>query len=86
MFVEPRAKQWSDFVGQTHREIEAPRRSGFNSRFDDMLELMIRDLRDDRRDPDVAGHSCIVQRLDRGEPLQGLRCPWLEGPGDLRIE
>ena len=86
MFVEPGAEERRDFVRQPDRKIEAAGRAGLDRRLDDMLELVVGDLRDDRRDRDVAGHAGVVERLDRREPLARLRCARLERPRDLRIE
>ena len=86
MLVEPSPEQWRDLVRKTHRKIEAARRSGLDRRLDDMLELVIGDLRDDRRDRNVAGDAGVIERLDRGESLARLRRPRLERSRDLRIE
>ena len=47
---------------------------------------MIGDLRDDRRDRDVAGDAGVIQRLDRGEALARLRRARLERPRHLWVE
>ena len=73
-------------MGQADRKIEAARRAGFNRGFDDMLELVVGDLRDDRSDGDVAGNARVIQCLDRREALARLRRARLERSGDLRIE
>ena len=50
MFVEPGAEQRRDLVRQAHRKIETAGRSRGDRRFDDMLELVIGDGWNDRRD------------------------------------
>ena len=86
MFVEPGAEQRRDFVRQADGQIEAARRAGLDRRLDDMLELVVGDLRNHRRDGDVAGDAGVVQRLHRGEALARLRRARLERARDLRIE
>src|SRR5689334_2161750 len=86
MLVEPRPKERRDLMRQTYRKIEAAGRSRLDRCFDDMLELVIGNLRNDRRDRDVTGDAGVVQSLDRREALLRLWRTRLERPGDFRIQ
>ena len=86
MLVEPGAEQGRDLEGEAHRQVETTQRSCLRGCLDDMLELVVGDLRHDRGDRDVAGDAGIVQRLDRGQTLARLRGARLERPRNPWIE
>ena len=86
MLLKPRPEQRCYFVRQANGQVEAARRASLYAGIDDMLELMIGDLRDDGRNGDVAGHARVIQRLDRGDALSRLGGTRFQSSGDLGIE
>ena len=86
MFVEPGAEERCDLVRQPDRQVEATTRACLGARLDDRLQLMIRDLRNDRCDRDVAWDAGIVERLDGCDPPMWRGRARLERSGGLRIE
>ena len=73
MRVEPGTEQGRDFEWQANRQIVDRPRAAFGRAFDDMLDLMIGDRRDDRRDRDDRGDAGIGQPPYRGQPALGMR-------------
>src|SRR5437868_3830291 len=71
---------------QAHRQIKAAGRSGLDGGLDDMLELVISDLRHHRSDGDIARYALVIERLHRRKALLRLRRARFKRARDLWVE
>ena len=86
MFVQPRAEEGGDFVGQAHEDIADVARAGGGDAGDDAFDFMIVDRWDDGRHVGGHGHARLRQPGDGGQALFGMSGARLQRASDPGIE